>query len=73
METEEPDAQHGAGIPANTRSLMADQRVVLAWLIEYLKSNPVSVAWQSALVIGGFILTVHFFNISIFPNLDWMV
>jgi hypothetical protein len=41
------------------------------WLAEHFRANPVSVAWQAIIGIGGVILTIHFAYIRFFPDLDW--
>lgn len=41
------------------------------WLSNYFRANPASTVWQSALGIGGIILTIHFAHIGFFPDLDW--
>jgi hypothetical protein len=47
------------------------RRAAPAWLTDYLRANLMAVVWQSAVVLGGVILAVHFLYIGFFPELDW--
>jgi len=43
----------------------------MANIIEYFQKNPIIIAWQTILVIGGLVLTVHFIHIGFWPDLDF--
>ncbi|MFQ5674301.1 MAG: hypothetical protein ACE5G1_00265 [bacterium] len=46
-------------------------KISFKWLIEYFQKNPVIMAWQIILVVGGLVLTVHFLYIGFWPDLDF--
>lgn len=71
MNAQEPQTQKSEISTSGNQTTELPAETVPSWLSHYLKSNPVSVAWQSALVIGGFILAIHFLHIGFFPDLDW--
>jgi hypothetical protein len=61
METQETQQTPGGdGAAASAERVVGVEAGVLpAWAVEYLKANPLSVAWQSMLAIGGAILALH--------------
>lgn len=72
METQETQQTPGRDVAASAERVVATEAGVMpAWAVEYFKANPLSVAWQSMLAIGGVILALHFIHIGFFPDMDW--
>ena len=72
METEQSlSAGAGGTAPGPLPLESQPRRAVPAWLADYLRANLMAVVWQSAVVLGGLILAVHFLYIGFFPDLDW--
>jgi hypothetical protein len=72
METEQSlSAGAGGTAPSSLPPESQPRRAVPAWLADYLRANLMAVVWQSAVVLGGLILAVHFLYIGFFPDLDW--
>lgn len=71
MEPREPQIQKPEGEVTSPAPEDISNKTMPSWLSDYLKNNPLTVVWQSALVVGAFILAIHFLYIGFFPDLDW--
>lgn len=72
METQGAQQTPGRdGDASAERVVRAEASGAPVWTVEYFKANPLSVAWQSMLAIGGLILALHFVHIGFFPDMDW--